>query len=105
MIKNIYFKNTKIILLFLATAFKIFSANGQWVTQTVDLKPGWNAVYLHVDSSYTEISNLENLNPDINEIWRWEPAISEAQFIQNPDAPISKKTRWKNWTKNQGIFQ
>ena len=27
------------------------SAIAQWTSQTVTLKPGWNAIFLHVDAS------------------------------------------------------
>ena len=32
-------------------------APAQWVTQSISLKSGWNAVYLHVDPSYDTLDN------------------------------------------------
>ena len=63
------------------------SGYAQWSTQTMVLKPGWNAVYLHVDASYANINELEGLDENIEEIWLWKPQVSDAQFITTPDAP------------------
>ena len=79
-----------------------FSGFAQWSTQTMELKPGWNAVYLHVDASYATINELEGLDENIEEIWLWKPQVSDAQFIKSPDTPTNKKSRWLSWTKNLG---
>jgi hypothetical protein len=45
----------------------------QWITQSLDLKAGWNAVYLHVDASHETLDTLvgaDQANP-IQEIWMW----------------------------------
>ena len=49
------------------------SAKAQWRTQTFDLVKGWNAVYLHVDASYTDIEDFVEGTP-IKEIWFWNPS-------------------------------
>ena len=36
----------------------VHTSPAQWVTQTVKLTSGWNAVYLHVDLSHTTLANL-----------------------------------------------
>jgi len=60
----------------------------QWSTQAISLKPGWNAVYLQVDASYT---NLDTLLPDaqgpISQIWQWNPSFSVQQYSQSPADP------------------
>ena len=33
-------------------------ALGQWQTQSLELKPGWNGVYMHVDSTHSGIAAL-----------------------------------------------
>lgn len=52
------------------------SAQAQWLTQSITLKPGWNAVFLHVDPSHTTLDALvgaDGGNP-IQEVWLWQPA-------------------------------
>ena len=78
------------------------TALGQWATQTMELKPGWNGVYLHVDASYTTINELEGLDENIEEIWLWKPQVTAAQFIKSPDTPTNRKSRWLSRTKNLG---
>src|SRR5215471_5443280 len=60
----------------------------QWLTQTVSLEPGWNAVFLHVDASQDTLDSLvgnDSSNP-ILEVWRWNSA-SVAQFTDSPLQP------------------
>ena len=38
-------------------------ARAQWQTQSILVKPGWTAVYLHVDPSYTNLDTLIGGNP------------------------------------------
>ena len=78
------------------------SAFAQWTSQKMELKPGWNAVYMHVDASYATINELEGLDENIEEIWLWKPQVNDAQFIDNPDKPTNQKSRWLSWTKNLG---
>ncbi|MCX6886149.1 MAG: hypothetical protein NTX27_14035, partial [Verrucomicrobia bacterium] len=65
-------------------------ASAQWVTQTIALKAGWNAVYLHVDPSHQSLA--ESIGSDITnpimEVWRWAPELSTLQFVQTPQAPV-----------------
>ena len=55
--------------LLLATGFGLLlvsSARAQWTQQDFTLKPGWNAVYFHVDASYAsldEIVGTDSANP------------------------------------------
>jgi hypothetical protein len=78
------------------------SALAQWTTQTVTLKPGWNAIFLHVNASYANIGDLPGLDSNIEEIWLWKPQTSAGQFIDSPDAPTNRRTRWASWLKNLG---
>ncbi len=77
------------------------AARAQWQTQTITLKPGWNAVYLHVDASYISLDDLvfnpANLAPDIAEVWLWQPATSTAQFTTTPQQTTVPNSQWKVW--------
>ena len=70
------------------------SAQAQWITQVNNLKAGWNAVYLHVDASYTNLNELvgkDAANP-IQEIWQWQPALPTGQFTESPQLPTGTGT-------------
>ena len=42
-------------LLVALTVFGVNTARAQWLTQNITLQPGWNAVFLHVDASHTNL--------------------------------------------------
>lgn len=77
------------------------SLQAQWTTQTLSLKSGWNAVYLHVDCTHADLASLTPL--EIQEIWMWQPAPTTIQFVQNPQEPIETGTQWKNWKRVEAI--
>lgn len=80
------------------------AARAQWVTQTISLKAGWNAVYLHVDASYASLAELvaaDSSNP-ISDIWMWAPMPSKLQFVQSPQEPISANSQWISWSRQDG---
>jgi len=75
------------------------AARAQWLTQSIDLKAGWNAVFLHVDTGHDTLNNLvggDTQNP-ILEVWRWNPP-SVAQFVNNPASP-TPTVEWTSWVR------
>ncbi len=85
-----------LIGLLLATASL---GHAQWITQTIDLKAGWNAVFLHVDPSHDTLNSLVagDINNPIIEVWRWHPP-SVAQFTESPAAPTTAP-EWSSWVR------
>ena len=77
-----------------------FMTKAQWITQSLDLKPGWNAVFLHVDASHTTLNALVASDPanPILEVWRWNPP-STLQFIDGPQQPTTAATEWISWSR------
>ena len=78
-------------------------AHAQWLTQTNELKAGWNAVYLHVDASFDTLHNLvgpgaSTVTP-IQEVWMWTPVPATHQFIQTPQEPIEVGSQWMSWKR------
>ncbi len=73
----------------------------QWSTQTVTLRPGWNAVYLHVDASHTNLDGLISgpANP-IAEVWLWQPPASTLQFTVTPQQPTAPNSQWAYWDRS-----
>jgi len=81
-------------------------AIAQWQTQSLLIKPGWTAVYLFVDASYTNLNALVGSDPNnpIEEVWLWQPTVSSVQFINNPLAPVTGSSQWANWERlNTGL--
>jgi hypothetical protein len=80
--------------------FGSVSSYAQWVTQRMTLTNGWNAVYLHVDASHTDIPGVLAQDPasPILEVWQWRPAPSQ-QFIQDPQSPADSGSQWLSWTR------
>lgn len=78
-------------------------AHAQWLTQTFTLKPGWNAIFTHVDASY---QTLDTLVPDANgpvaEVWLWKPTFSSAQFVESPYSDPVANSQWGVWTSARG---
>lgn len=77
-----------------------FAGHAQWQTQSILIKPGWTAVYLHVDPSYTNIDTLvgADLNNPITQIWMWQPPPT-LQFVTSPQAPVVPSSQWLNWAR------
>ena len=75
-------------------------AHAQWITQSSDLSAGWNAVYLHVDASHTELENL--VDDAIEEVWLWEPA-PVAQYLALPQNPEGASSRWVSWSRTSSV--
>lgn len=74
---------------------------GQWVTEEIPLKAGWNAVYLHVDSSHVTLNEaigLDDSNP-IEEIWMWVPPGPTLQFFDTFQSPQAGSTEWLRWDR------
>jgi hypothetical protein len=85
----------------LAACFGI-TARAQWQTQSMTLKPGWNAVYLHVDASHVSLDTLLGTTGTIDEIWLWQTAVSQLQFITSPQNPTTPNSQWAVWNRSPG---
>jgi len=89
----------KSLLASLVLALAAHRVNAQWVTQSFKLTNGWNAVFLHVDASYTNLDGLVGGDPanPIMEIWRWSPTLrTPAQT--NSEAPAAS-AEWISWVR------
>ena len=83
--------------------FAGFGAHAQWLSQSFTLKPGWNAVYTHIDASHL---TLDSLVPDANgpvaEVWLWKPTFSTVQFVTSPYTNAVPNSQWAVWTSARG---
>lgn len=90
--------NFAVILFSLAWAGPV---SGQWTTATFELKPGWNAIFSHVDATHTNLTALIAADPSspILEVWRWNPPLTH-QFIDNPQSPV-EGADWLSWVRTE----
>ena len=77
------------------------AAHAQWQSQSFNLKPGWNAVFLHVDASHATLDQLVGADPSnpISEVWMWRPTLSPDRFIDNPQQPAAGND-WGTWDRS-----
>src|SRR4051812_8390970 len=76
------------------------SARGQWLTQSITLHPGWNAVYLHVNATNDTLENIVGPTSPISEIWLWQPSQA-GRILTNPSQPVTGSD-WMQWSKISG---
>src|SRR5882724_11760805 len=100
-----FFGQAMKIKFFAALAFVclwLCPAHAQWQSQSILVKPGWTAVYLQVDPSYTNLDYLVGGDPNnpISEIWQWQPTFSTIQFVTSAQAPITGSSQWSSWVRN-----
>jgi hypothetical protein len=91
----------QLLISFLLVALASSSARAQWLTQSFDLKSGWNAVFLHVDADYSTLDSLigsDSSNPII-EVWRWNPPAT-TQFSDSPANP-NPGSEWSSWSRTR----
>lgn len=90
-------------VVFVGLMFSALGVHAQWITQSFTLKPGWNAIYSHVDASYTTLDALiTDANGPVAEIWLWKPTFSTIQFIDSPYTSSVANSQWSVWTSARG---
>jgi hypothetical protein len=72
-------------------------ATAQWQSSTYSLKGGWNAIYLHGDATYATPDELFASDPEVLEIWRWNPKPTQVQFTTDPLIPSAGTPEWNVW--------
>ena len=77
-------------------------ARAQWQTQTIEVLPGWNGVYLHVGTPHDTFANLLAGTP-VSEVWLWMPDLTSLQFVTSPAQPLDSDTRWLSWKREVPI--
>ena len=80
-------------------------ANAQWQTQSILIKPGWTAIYLHVDPAYANLDSLVGGDPNnpITEVWLWNPSASTIQYVTSPQQPITGGSQWSSWVRGGAL--
>jgi hypothetical protein len=65
----------------------------QWVTQTITLNPGWNAVYLEVQPANPDCDVAFNGVP-VESAWFWNRRFSSVQYIQDASNLVPGQPDW-----------
>lgn len=75
------------------------SASAQWLTQEITIKPGWTAIYLHVDPSDRTLDQIIGSDPGnpIDEVWLWQTSPTTTQFVTSPQKPLQGSSQWVDW--------
>jgi hypothetical protein len=69
------------------------SAKAQFLTQTVQLQPGWNAVWLELDPPDRTPAVVFAGIPTLG-VWTWSERISATDFIQDPSGVGWNHAQW-----------
>ncbi len=79
------------------------TARAQWLTQSITLTNGWNAVYVHVDASYDSLEHqiAWDTNSPIQEVWLW--AASPSTIIPNIQNPVPDDSLWSAWVRSSSL--
>ena len=76
-------------------------AHAQWQTPTYTLFGGWNSIYLHGDATHATLDQLFAANPEIIEVWRWNPNPNQTQYQSSPLVPSAGTPEWSKWIRDQ----
>ena len=69
---------------------------GEWDTQTLELAPGWNAVFLEVQPAENECSAVFSGLP-VESVWLWNRRFQPVQFVQEPENLTPADPDWLTW--------
>jgi hypothetical protein len=89
----------KSLLLALGFLFTAATAHAQWQSTTYTLKGGWNSIYLHGDATHATPAQLFAANPEVLEVWRWNPNPTQVQFTTSPLIPSAGTAEWSTWVR------
>ncbi len=72
----------------------------QWTTQTIQLSPGWNAVFLEVQPEPRDC-DLVLAGLPVESVWRFNRRFAPVQFILSTNQPIAHPEDWLVWVPAQ----
>jgi hypothetical protein len=71
-------------------------SGAQWLTQSVPLQPGWNAVHLEVKPE-PGACDLLFANLPIESVWKWNRRFSAIQYTTDPSTLLPEDPDWLVW--------
>jgi hypothetical protein len=85
-----------LVLLCATLVFIPQAGRAQWRTQTIQLHPGWNAVYFEVQPEPDDCDTIF-ANLPIENIWKWNRRFSSIQFVTDPSRLLPEDPDWLVW--------
>ncbi len=80
------------VALLLAT----LTARAQWVSQSVQLNPGWNAVCFWLDPEPADLDTIFT-NTAILHVWQWDRRFTSVQFTSDMNNRLAESPHWQYW--------
>lgn len=71
-------------------------ARAQWITQTIQLKPGWNAVFVEVEPEPRNPTDLFQGIP-VESVWAWNQRFNTTQFLTDPNQLVPENPEWLHY--------
>lgn len=71
-------------------------ASAQWITQQIDLEPGWNAVFVEVDPAEPSPEIIFG-GVAVESVWAWNRRFESAKYLTNPNELLPKSEDWLSW--------
>ena len=93
----------KIFLATLSVLLCAATARAQWQSTTYTLKGGWNAIYLHGDATHAPPATLFASDPEVTEVWRWNPNPTQVGFTTTPLIPSPGTPEWSVWKRDGSV--
>lgn len=89
-------RTTAAITTMVAACLSAAPARAQWTSQTIQLRPGWNAIYLEVQPEPQACDALFAGLP-VESAWRFNRKQAAVQFIDDPNALLPNQPDWLTW--------
>ncbi|HSA11853.1 MAG TPA: hypothetical protein P5205_15945 [Candidatus Paceibacterota bacterium] len=86
----------RVLLLGLALLGLVPVGSAQWVTQTLQLQNGWNAVHLRVQPFPASCDQLFSNTP-VTQVFRYNARMMATQFGTDPTQPWKRPDEWLVW--------
>jgi hypothetical protein len=72
------------------------SSHAQSLTQDMELRPGWNAIWLEVEAPDRSPASVFAGLP-VQSVWTWSDRVSATDFIQNPGDAGWNRAQWLSY--------
>lgn len=81
------------LVLFISVLVPASHAGIATVTQSIELQPGWNAVYVEIEPENNDIETIFSGIP-VASVWRWIPEKLGSDFLVNPAEGLMNLEGW-----------
>ena len=74
------------------------NAEGQWTEQSIDLEPGWNSIFLHVQPDPAECDIIfSNVSFAVEQVCTYNSAFCSVQYVQDFGDLTNLPPDWLTW--------